>query len=96
MPTRILIPTPLRAYTDKKDVVFVEGGTVGDLLNQLTRTYAPLRKHLYDEGGSLRNFVNVYLNDEDIRFLQKEQTQVTDKDTVSIIPSIAGGKEAVV
>jgi len=83
----------LRAYTEKKDVVLLEGNTVGDLLNQLTNTYAPLRRHLFDDQGLLRSFVNVYVNDEDIRSLQKEQTRVTDKDTVSIIPSIAGGKE---
>jgi adenylyltransferase/sulfurtransferase len=92
MATRVLIPTPLRTYTEKKDSVVLEGNTVGELLERLTAMYVPLKKHLFDETGSLRNFVNVYVNDEDIRYLQKEQTLVSEKDTVSIIPSIAGGR----
>ena len=91
MATKIMIPTPLRAYTEKKDSVLLEGRTVGELLAQLTSNYSALRKHLYSDDGNLRSFVNVYVNDEDIRHLQKEQTVVTDKDIVSIIPSIAGG-----
>jgi molybdopterin converting factor small subunit len=94
MATRILIPTPLRAYTEKKESVLLEGKTVGDLLTGLTAAYAPLKRHLYDDTGTLRNFVNVYVNDEDIRYLQKEQTLVSETDTVSIIPSIAGGRSA--
>jgi molybdopterin converting factor small subunit len=92
MATKILIPTPLRTYTEKKASVVLEGNTVGELLQGLTAAYAPLKRHLYDDTGALRNFVNVYVNDEDIRYLQKEQTLVSDKDTVSIIPSIAGGR----
>jgi molybdopterin converting factor small subunit len=92
MATRVLIPTPLRAYTEKKESVVLEGSTVGELLQNLTAMYTPLKKHLFDDTGSLRNFVNVYVNDEDIRYLQKEQTLVSEKDTVSIIPSIAGGR----
>jgi molybdopterin converting factor small subunit len=92
MATRVLIPTPLRAYTEKKESVLLEGNTVGELLRGLTATYPSLKKHLFDDTGSIRNFVNVYVNDEDIRYLQKEQTQVSEKDTVSIIPSIAGGR----
>jgi molybdopterin converting factor small subunit len=92
MATRVLIPTPLRAYTEKKDSVLLDGNTVGELLRGLTTAYAPLKRHLYDDTGTLRNFVNVYVNDEDIRYLQKEQTLVSEKDTVSIIPSIAGGR----
>ena len=91
MPTKILIPTPLRPYTDKKDAVEVEGGTVGELLADLTAKHAGLKGHLYNEQGKLRSFVNVYLNDEDIRYLQKEQTPVSAGDTLSIIPSVAGG-----
>ncbi len=93
MATKVLIPTPLRSYTEKKDSVLLEGSTVGELLQKLTAAYVPLKRHLFDETGSLRSFVNVYVNDEDIRYLQKEQTLVTEKDTVSIIPSIAGGRE---
>jgi adenylyltransferase/sulfurtransferase len=91
MATKILIPTPLRPYTDKKDAVEADGATVGELLADLTRRHGGLKAHLYNDQGKLRSFVNVYVNDEDIRYLQKEQTPVTAADTVSIIPSVAGG-----
>ena len=91
MATRILIPTPLRPYTDKKDAVDANGSTVGELLTDLTTRHAGLKAHLYNDQGKLRSFVNVYINDEDIRYLQKEQTPVKDGDTLSIIPSVAGG-----
>src|SRR5207245_4662058 len=91
MATRILIPTPLRPYTDKRDAVDAEGQTVGELLADLTRKHAGLKPHLYTDEGRLRSFVNIYVNDEDIRYLQKEQTPVAVGDTVSIIPSVAGG-----
>src|SRR5205807_1626514 len=91
MATKILIPTPLRPYTDKKDSVDAEGSNVGELLADLTRKHAGLKGHLYNEQGKLRSFVNIYVNDEDIRYLQKEQTPVSSGDTVSIIPSVAGG-----
>jgi sulfur-carrier protein adenylyltransferase/sulfurtransferase len=96
MATRVLIPTPLRPFTDKHDAVEVNGATVGELLADLTRQYGGLKKHLYTDDGRLRSFVNVYVNDEDIRYLQKEQTPVKDGDTVSIIPSVAGGSGAAV
>src|SRR6059058_5905166 len=88
---RILIPTPLRPYTDKQDAVDVAGATVGELLADLTRKHSGLKTHLYNDQGKLRSFVNVYVNDEDIRYLQKEQTPVKAGDTISIIPSVAGG-----
>src|SRR6266478_4610478 len=91
MATRILIPTPLRPYTDKKDTVDAEGRTVGELLADLTKKHSGLKAHLYTDQGKLRSFVNIYVNDEDIRYLQKEATQVADGDTISIIPSVAGG-----
>jgi adenylyltransferase/sulfurtransferase len=91
MATKILIPTPLRPYTDKQDAVEVEGTTVGEILANLTQKHAGLKAHLYNEQGKLRSFVNIYLNDEDIRFLRKEQTAVAAGDTISIIPSVAGG-----
>ena len=91
MPTRILIPTPLRAYAGKQEAVEAEGGTVGELLENLTEQHADLRKHLYNDDGKLRSFVAIYLNDDDIRFLEKEATPVKAGDTVSIIPSVAGG-----
>src|SRR5213594_660244 len=90
---KILIPTPLRPYTDKQDTVDALGATVGELLADLTRRHAGLKAHLYNDQGKLRSFVNVYVNDEDIRYLQKEQTPVSAADTVSIIPSVAGGVE---
>ena len=90
---KILIPTPLRPYTDKQDAVDARGATVGELLADLTRKHAGLKAHLYNDQGKLRSFVNVYVNDEDIRYLQKEQTSVKANDTVSIIPSVAGGAE---
>ncbi len=88
---KILIPTPLRPYTDKQDAVEASGATIGELLADLTRQHGGLKAHLYNEQGKLRSFVNVYVNDEDIRYLQKEQTPVQASDTVSIIPSVAGG-----
>src|ERR1700716_4026332 len=91
MATKILIPTPLRPYTDKKDAVEAEGRTVGELLADLTKKHAGLKAHLYNEQGRLRSFVNIYVNDEDIRYLQKEETPIAAGDTVSIIPSVAGG-----
>jgi sulfur-carrier protein adenylyltransferase/sulfurtransferase len=94
MSTKILIPTPLRPYTDKQDAVEAEGATVGEVLADLTTRHAGLKGHLYNEQGRLRSFVNVYINDEDIRYLQKEQTPVKAGDTLSIIPSVAGGVES--
>ncbi len=93
MPVKIMIPTPLRSYTDKRDALFVDGRTVGELMQRLTTEHAQLRKHLYSDNGTLRNFVNVYVNNEDIRYLKNEETPVKDNDVVSIIPSIAGGRE---
>ncbi len=92
---QIFIPTPLRPFTDKLDTVEVSGATVGELLQNLTSKYAGLKQHLYAADGKLRSFVNVYVNDDDIRYLQKDQTPVKAGDTVSIIPSVAGGSPAV-
>src|SRR5436190_23378376 len=94
MPNTIHIPTPLRPFTDKLESVEVSGATVGDLLADLTKRYDGLKKHLYAEDGRLRNFVNVYLNDEDIRYLQREKTPVKPGDSLSIVPSVAGGAPA--
>ena len=89
--TKVLIPTPLRPFTDKLDTVEIDGATVGELLQNLTTKYSTLKQHLYSNEGKLRSFVNVYVNDDDIRYLQKEQTPLKAGDTVSIIPSVAGG-----
>src|SRR5918996_1577393 len=84
MANTIHIPTPLRPFTDKKESVQVTGATVGELLADLTKQYDGLRKHLYADDGKLRNFVNIYLNDEDIRYLQREQTPVKAGDALGI------------
>jgi molybdopterin converting factor small subunit len=90
---KVHIPTPLRQYADKRDTVEVPGGTVSEGLKALITLHPELRKHLYTDDGKLRAFVNVYLNDEDVRYLaQKEATAVKENDSLSIIPSIAGGK----
>src|SRR5271157_3892420 len=88
---KILIPTPLRQYAGKQDSVEISGSTVGEALKGLTAQFGDLRKHLYNDEGKLRSFVNVYVNDEDIRYLQKDGTPIKEGDTVSIVPSIAGG-----
>ena len=88
---KVLIPTPLRQYADKHDSVELGGSTVGEVLGALIKQYQELRGQLYNDEGKLRSFVNVYLNDDDIRYLKKEATQVKDGDTISIVPSIAGG-----
>lgn len=87
----IHIPTPLRAYTGQQAAVTVDGATVGEALNALTTAHPGLAKHLRDGEGKLRSFVNVYLGDEDIRFLEKEATPITGAAELTIVPSIAGG-----
>jgi adenylyltransferase/sulfurtransferase len=96
MAHRILIPTPLRPFAGKQDVVEVEGTTVGDALQGLVGKYGDLRRHLYNDDGKLRSFVNIYVNDEDIRHLDREQTALRAGDTISIVPSVAGGSGAAV
>src|SRR6202163_2008008 len=88
---KVLIPTPLRQFTGKQDSVTVPGATVGAVLNALTAQYPDLRKQIFNDEGKVRSFVNVYLNDEDIRYLSKDTTPAADGDTVSLVPSIAGG-----
>jgi adenylyltransferase/sulfurtransferase len=88
---KIHIPTPLRQYAGKQAAVEVQGATVAEALNSLVGQHPDLRRHLYTDDGKLRAFVNVYLNDEDIRYLQKEATEVKESDNISIVPSIAGG-----
>ena len=89
---KIQIPTPLRQYAGKLPAVEVKAGTIADTLSDLVAKHPDLRRHLYAEDGKLRAFVNVYLNDEDVRYLQKEATAVKDGDSISIVPSIAGGR----
>jgi len=91
MAVKVLIPTPLRQFTGKQSSIECSAATVGEALGSLTGTYSELKKHLFTDDGKIRSFVNVYLNDEDIRFLNKEKTPTKDGDTISIVPSIAGG-----
>jgi sulfur-carrier protein len=94
-PMTIFIPTPLRSYAGGKNAVETDAATIADALAGLTETYPELRKHLFNDEGKLRAFVNLYLNDEDVRYLPaKEATAVSQADTLSIIPSIAGGAQA--
>ncbi|MCB9744239.1 MAG: MoaD/ThiS family protein [Alphaproteobacteria bacterium] len=91
MAVTIHIPTPLRAYADRQASVSVEASTVGEALDALTTKHEGLARHLRDSKGRIRSFVNIYLGDEDIRFLQKEATPVADGAELTIVPSIAGG-----
>jgi len=91
MAVTILIPTPLRPYVDGRDRLELEASSVGELLERLTSRHPALNRHLFAEDGRLRSFVNVYVNDRDIRHLAQRETPVQPGDTVSIIPSIAGG-----
>jgi molybdopterin converting factor small subunit len=90
---KVIIPTPLRQFTAKQDSVYVPGATVGEVLSALTTEYPDLRKQIFNDEGKLRSFVNVYLNDEDIRYIGKDAAPASDADTLSLVPSIAGGKE---
>lgn len=91
---KIHIPTPLRQYAGKQPSVDVKASTIGEALSGLVDLHPDLRRHLYNDEGKLRAFVNVYLNDEDVRYLQKDGTAVSDGDNISIVPSIAGGSSA--
>ncbi|HXC32911.1 MAG TPA: MoaD/ThiS family protein [Verrucomicrobiae bacterium] len=94
MAVKVLIPTPLRQFTGKQSSIECSAATVGEALGSLTGTFSELKKHLFTDDGKIRSFVNVYLNDEDIRFLNKENTPTKDGDTISIVPSIAGGSSS--
>ncbi len=91
MAVKVMIPTPLRPYAGRSDTVELDAKTVGEALGGLTSKFGELKKHLYTDEGKIRSFVNVYLNDEDIRYLEKEKTPIKDGDIISIVPSIAGG-----
>ncbi|MCS7228717.1 MAG: ubiquitin-like small modifier protein 1 [Candidatus Kryptonium sp.] len=91
MSVKVMIPTPLRPYTDNKDTIEVDGQTVRELLENLANRYPQLKRHLFSENGNLRNFINIYINDEDIRYLEGDNTKLKEGDIVSIVPAIAGG-----
>jgi molybdopterin/thiamine biosynthesis adenylyltransferase/rhodanese-related sulfurtransferase/molybdopterin converting factor small subunit len=95
MSVTIHIPTPLRRFTGEQGEVQVDGATVGEALKALTQRHPALQRHLYTDDGTLRSFVNLFLNDDDVRHLQKGETPIKDGDTLSIIPSIAGGAPSI-
>ena len=90
MSVKVLIPTPLRQFTEGKDAVEASGATINEVLADVGRQYAGITERMLDD-GKVRRFVNVYLNDEDIRYLENLTTPVKDGDEVSIIPAVAGG-----
>src|SRR5688500_4895486 len=91
MAKKVRIPTPLRKLTNNEEIVEVNAVTIGDAITELQARYPGIKERLVDESGAVRRFVNVYVNEEDIRFLQNQQTKLKDGDEVSIIPAIAGG-----
>ncbi len=91
MPIKIRIPTPLRTLTNGTDTAEVPGATVAEILQNLSTQFPGIDKRLFKAPGELNRFINVYLNDEDIRFLQNLQTPIQPSDTLSIVPAIAGG-----
>ena len=91
MPITVRIPTPLQKLTGEKPEVAAAGSTIQDLLQDLERQFPGFKDRLCDQQGKLRRFVNIYVNEEDIRFLKQESTPLKDGDEVSIIPAIAGG-----
>jgi molybdopterin synthase sulfur carrier subunit len=92
MSVTVRIPTPLQEFTQNQDVVELEGNNVKEVLGNLDAQFAGLRDRLYGEDGKLRRFVNIYVNQEDIRFLKGEDTEVKAGDELSIVPAIAGGR----
>jgi sulfur-carrier protein len=87
----VRIPTPLRKLTENQEVVDAEGGTIRELIDSLEQSYPGLKERICDDKDQIRRFVNVYLNDEDVRFLSESETPVKSGDEVSIVPAIAGG-----
>ncbi|MBI3317444.1 MAG: MoaD/ThiS family protein [Candidatus Omnitrophica bacterium] len=91
MSVKVRIPTPLQKLTSQKAEVEVQAKDIRDLVGQLEKQYPGIKDRICDENGKIRRFVNVYLNEEDIRFLKKEETSLKDGDEISIVPAIAGG-----
>jgi MoaD family protein len=88
----VRIPTPLRKLTEGKEEVSAAGGTVGELLTDLEKNYPGIKARICDDDGKVRRFVNIFANDEDIRFLDNLDTKVQESDEISIVPAIAGGR----
>ncbi len=91
MEVNVRIPSPLKKLTGERDIIQAQGKTVGEVLRWLTETYPGLKERLRDEQGEVRRFINIYVNDEDIRFVQNLETPLKEGDRISIIPAIAGG-----
>ncbi len=91
MAINVRIPTPLRKLTAELDTVQAEGGNIGEIIANLEKSYPGIQDRLLDESGTVRRFVNIFINDEDIRFLEEQATAVKEGDEVSIVPAIAGG-----
>lgn len=87
----VLIPTPLREFTDGESEVTASGETIADLIDNLEENHPGIKERICTEEGELREFLNVYMNDEDIRFMDELETEISDDDEISIIPAIAGG-----
>src|SRR5258708_11963031 len=95
MPVKIVIPTPMQRYAGNQEEIETTGSTVDEALSHLSQQFPDLRKHLFSDEGKLRNYVNVYVNDDDSRYLDGGATPLKDGDTLTIVPSIAGGLDAV-
>ena len=91
MSVEIIIPLVLRQYAENRDSVNLSGQNIGELLDNLMQKFPNMKKHLFSEDGQIRNFVNVYVNDDDIRYLENNATQLKEGDVISLIPSVAGG-----
>jgi len=87
----VIIPTPLRKFTNQTAKVQIEAGTIAEVIDRITIDFPELKKHLLDQQGAIRSFVNIFTGDEDIRDLQKEKTPVNNSTVISIVPAIAGG-----
>ncbi len=92
MSVKVRIPTPLRSLTNGSEEVIVEGSSIKEVIDNLETNYKGFKERLCDENGQIRRFINFYLNDEDIRFKDNQETPVNDGDQISIVPAIAGGK----
>lgn len=91
MPVKVRIPTPLQKLTNGRSEVETEGKNIQELIINLEKSFPGIKERLYDEGGKLRRFINIYVNEEDVRFLKLDKTPIEDGDEISIIPAIAGG-----
>lgn len=89
----VIIPTPLRKFTNNNARLSIKAGNVQEVVNDLSLNFPELKKHLLDEQGKLRSFVNVFVGEDDIRNLQQEKTEVKDESVISIVPAIAGGMD---